>query len=138
LSLSITFVVLNDIHSSAGKLKKVKHALEEKGYKQVVLAGGVAANSEIRRKFFEQILAFSDDRFGIAAGGASLPSRRLRLLLAGRWANIFLFDVQTVAQFPIPRRAESCGRNGASRAASNGHAAETLIALVCSNITSCG
>lgn len=34
-------------------LRKVKHALEEKGYKQVVLAGGVAANSEIRRKFFE-------------------------------------------------------------------------------------
>lgn len=34
-------------------LKKVKHTLEEKGYKQVVLAGGVAANSEIRRKFFE-------------------------------------------------------------------------------------
>lgn len=38
---------------SSTLLKKVKHALEEKGYKQVVLAGGVAANSEIRRKFFE-------------------------------------------------------------------------------------
>jgi N6-L-threonylcarbamoyladenine synthase len=38
---------------SATLLKKVKHALEEKNYKQVVLAGGVAANSEIRRKFFE-------------------------------------------------------------------------------------
>lgn len=38
---------------SATLLKKVKHLLEEKGYKQVVLAGGVAANSEIRRKFFE-------------------------------------------------------------------------------------
>lgn len=34
-------------------LKKVKQALEERGYNQVVLAGGVAANSEIRRKFFE-------------------------------------------------------------------------------------
>jgi len=34
-------------------LKKVKSALEETGYKQIVLAGGVAANSEIRRKFFE-------------------------------------------------------------------------------------
>ena len=33
-------------------LKKVKVALEETGYKQVVLAGGVAANSEIRRKIF--------------------------------------------------------------------------------------
>lgn len=38
---------------SATLLKKVKRALEETGYKQVVLAGGVAANSEIRRKFFE-------------------------------------------------------------------------------------
>ena len=38
---------------SATLLKKVKMALEKKGYKQVVLAGGVAANSEIRRKFFE-------------------------------------------------------------------------------------
>lgn len=38
---------------SATLLKKVKHALDAKGYKQVVLAGGVAANSEIRRKFFE-------------------------------------------------------------------------------------
>lgn len=38
---------------SATLLKKVKKALEETGYRQVVLAGGVAANSEIRRKFFE-------------------------------------------------------------------------------------
>lgn len=34
-------------------IKKVKHALEVKGYNQVVIAGGVAANSEIRRKVFE-------------------------------------------------------------------------------------
>ncbi len=32
--------------------KKVLRALEETGYKQVVLAGGVAANSEIRKKIF--------------------------------------------------------------------------------------
>ena len=32
--------------------KKVKKALEETGYEQVVLAGGVAANSEIRKKIF--------------------------------------------------------------------------------------
>lgn len=38
---------------SATLLKKVKAALEETGYNQIVLAGGVAANSEIRRKFFE-------------------------------------------------------------------------------------
>ena len=34
-------------------LKKVKRALDETGYKQVVLAGGVAANSEIRKKIFD-------------------------------------------------------------------------------------
>ena len=34
-------------------MKKVKKALELKGYNQVVIAGGVAANSEIRRKIFE-------------------------------------------------------------------------------------
>lgn len=51
--------IINDVCASfqetvsATLLKKVKHALEEKAYKQVVLAGGVAANSEIRRKFFE-------------------------------------------------------------------------------------
>ncbi len=49
---------LNDICASfqecvsATLYKKVKHALEETGYKQVVLAGGVAANSEIRKKIF--------------------------------------------------------------------------------------
>ena len=37
---------------SSTLFKKVKKALEENGYKQVVIAGGVAANSEIRRKIF--------------------------------------------------------------------------------------
>lgn len=37
---------------SSTLFKKVKRALEETGYKQVVLAGGVAANAEIRRKIF--------------------------------------------------------------------------------------
>ena len=37
---------------SAILLKKLKHAAEENNYKQIVIAGGVAANSEIRRKIF--------------------------------------------------------------------------------------
>ena len=37
---------------SSTLFKKIKHALEETGYKQVVHAGGVAANSEIRKKIF--------------------------------------------------------------------------------------
>ena len=49
---------LNDICASFQECvsstlyKKVKHALEVTGYEQVVLAGGVAANSEIRKKIF--------------------------------------------------------------------------------------
>ena len=38
---------------SSTLVRKVKKALEETGYKQVVIAGGVAANSEIRRKIFD-------------------------------------------------------------------------------------
>lgn len=37
---------------SSTLLKKVKSALVESGYNQVVIAGGVAANSEIRKKIF--------------------------------------------------------------------------------------
>lgn len=49
---------LNDICASFQEcvsstlFKKVKHALGKTGYEQVVLAGGVAANSEIRKKIF--------------------------------------------------------------------------------------
>lgn len=38
---------------SSTLIKKVKTALKETGYKQAVIAGGVAANSEIRKKMFE-------------------------------------------------------------------------------------
>ena len=41
--------------------KKVRTALEERQYNQVVLAGGVAANSEIRRK----ILSFKDNGYNV-------------------------------------------------------------------------
>ena len=37
---------------SSTLLRKLKSALENSGYNQVVIAGGVAANSEIRRKIF--------------------------------------------------------------------------------------
>lgn len=55
---SFDAVPVNDICASFQEtvsstlLKKLKKALEEKGYKQVVIAGGVAANSEIRKKIF--------------------------------------------------------------------------------------
>ncbi len=37
---------------SATLVKKLRRALDEKGYKQVVIAGGVAANSELRHRVF--------------------------------------------------------------------------------------
>ena len=50
--------IINDVCASFQEtvsstlLHKLKKALEESGYKQVVIAGGVAANSEIRKKIF--------------------------------------------------------------------------------------
>lgn len=38
---------------SSTLVKKLKKAVEERGYKQVIIAGGVAANSEIRKKVFD-------------------------------------------------------------------------------------
>lgn len=48
---------------SSTLLKKLKSAIEASGYKQVVIAGGVAANSEIRRKIF----ALKDDGYAVFA-----------------------------------------------------------------------
>ena len=48
---------------SSTLLKKFKSALNERGYKQVVLAGGVAANSEIRKKIF----ALQDEGYKVFA-----------------------------------------------------------------------
>lgn len=56
---SLTEKQVNDVCASFQECvsktlaKKLKKALQEKGYKQVVIAGGVAANSEIRRKIFD-------------------------------------------------------------------------------------
>lgn len=55
---SFNEVPVNDVCASFQEtvsstlFKKLKKAVEEKGYKQIVLAGGVAANSEIRKKVF--------------------------------------------------------------------------------------
>lgn len=51
--------VINDICASFQEcvsrtlVKKLKKAVEERGYNQVVIAGGVASNSEIRKKVFD-------------------------------------------------------------------------------------
>ena len=38
---------------SSTLVKKLRKAANQKGYKQIVIAGGVAANSEIRKKVFD-------------------------------------------------------------------------------------
>ena len=38
---------------SSTLVKKLRKAASQKGYKQIVIAGGVAANSEIRKKVFD-------------------------------------------------------------------------------------
>ncbi|MDR1327179.1 MAG: tRNA (adenosine(37)-N6)-threonylcarbamoyltransferase complex transferase subunit TsaD [Heliobacteriaceae bacterium] len=48
---------------SSTLVKKLRGALEVSGYKQVVIAGGVAANSEIRRKVF----ALKDEAYEVFA-----------------------------------------------------------------------
>ena len=57
-SQPLTPSTINDICASFQEtvsstlLKKLKKALQESGYNQIVIAGGVAANSEIRKKIF--------------------------------------------------------------------------------------
>ena len=66
---SLTEKQVNDVCASFQECvsktlaKKLKKALQEKGYKQVVIAGGVAANSEIRRKIFD----FQKDEYKVYA-----------------------------------------------------------------------
>ena len=51
-------------------VKKLRKALEEKGYKQVVIAGGVAANSEIRKKVFAPQMKYCTDNASMVASCA--------------------------------------------------------------------
>lgn len=69
-------------------LKKVKQATEEKGYKQVVIAGGVAANSEIRRKIF----ALESDGYKVNAPAMKYCTDNAAMVASCAYFNTNTFD----------------------------------------------
>ncbi|MBR1754868.1 tRNA (adenosine(37)-N6)-threonylcarbamoyltransferase complex transferase subunit TsaD [bacterium] len=76
-------------------LKKVKNALDERGYKQVVLAGGVAANSEIRAKFF----ALEKDGYRVNAPLLKYCTDNAAMVAACAYFNENTFDDINVEVF---------------------------------------
>lgn len=68
--------------------KKIKKALEETGYKQVVLAGGVAANSEIRKKIF----SLSNDGYKVYAPVMKYCTDNAAMVASCAYFNTNTFD----------------------------------------------
>ena len=75
--------------------KKLKKALQEKGYKQVVIAGGVAANSEIRRKIFE----FEKDGYRVNAPIMKYCTDNAAMVASCAYFNTNTFDDADVEVF---------------------------------------
>ena len=68
--------------------KKIKKALDEKGYKQVVIAGGVAANSEIRKKIFD----FEKDGYKVFAPQMKYCTDNASMVASCAYFNTNTFD----------------------------------------------
>ena len=68
--------------------KKLKKALEERGYKQVVIAGGVAANSEIRKKIFD----FENDGYKVFAPPMKYCTDNAAMVASCAYFNTNTFD----------------------------------------------
>ena len=68
--------------------KKLKAAVEEKGYKQVVIAGGVAANSEIRKKIFD----FENDGYKVFAPPMRYCTDNAAMVASCAYFNTNTFD----------------------------------------------
>ncbi len=68
--------------------KKLKKALEERGYKQVVIAGGVAANSEIRKKIFD----FVNDGYKVFAPPMKYCTDNAAMVASCAYFNTNTFD----------------------------------------------
>lgn len=73
---------------SATLLKKLKKALEKKGYNQVVIAGGVAANSEIRKKIF----ALEDEGYKVFAPPMKYCTDNAAMVASCAYFNTNTFD----------------------------------------------
>ncbi len=75
--------------------KKLKKALQEKGYQQVVIAGGVAANSEIRRKIFE----FENEGYSVYAPIMKYCTDNASMVASCAYFNTNTFDDVDVEVF---------------------------------------
>ena len=73
---------------SSTLVKKVKKALEQSGYNQVVIAGGVAANSEIRKKMF----ALSEDGYKVFAPPMKYCTDNAAMVASCAYFNTNTFD----------------------------------------------
>ena len=69
-------------------VKKLKKAVEEHGYKQIVIAGGVAANSEIRKKVF----ALEDDGYKVFAPAMKYCTDNASMVASCAYFNTNTFD----------------------------------------------
>ena len=69
-------------------VKKLKKALEERGYNQVVIAGGVAANSEIRKKVF----ALESDGYKVFAPAMKYCTDNASMVASCAYFNTNTFD----------------------------------------------
>lgn len=73
---------------SATLLKKLKKALQESNYNQVVIAGGVAANSEIRKKIF----ALQDEGYKVFAPPMKYCTDNAAMVASCAYFNTNTFD----------------------------------------------
>lgn len=69
-------------------VKKLKKALEERGYNQVVIAGGVAANSEIRKKVF----ALENEGYRVCAPAMKYCTDNASMVASCAYFNTNTFD----------------------------------------------
>lgn len=73
---------------SSTLLKKLKKALQESNYNQVVIAGGVAANSEIRKKIF----ALQDEGYKVFAPPMKYCTDNAAMVASCAYFNTNTFD----------------------------------------------
>lgn len=73
---------------SSTLVKKLKRAVEERGYNQIVIAGGVAANSEIRKKVF----ALENDGYKVYAPAMKYCTDNASMVASCAYFNTNTFD----------------------------------------------
>ncbi len=73
---------------SSTLVKKLKKAVEQRGYKQVVIAGGVAANSEIRKKVF----ALENEGYRVNAPAMKYCTDNASMVASCAYFNTNTFD----------------------------------------------